>query len=387
MKIKALLLISIALNALLAFHILRPKPAPIAVTALASGVRAYAPPTQTNSAGPKFNWQSVEADDYQIYIANLRAIGCPEETIQDIVIADVFKLFEERKRQLSASLPKIEYWKPTSGQFGHALQQKAFEAYLKLSQPIDIERNNLLRTLGIDPNAHKLPVSMLNPRELLLDFLTEEKRAQLIRLESRINEEFHAMRANHSGHYLQQAYAKHHQETERRLKELLTPEEALQYDLRFSSTANSMRATLIGFEPTESEFIEIFKLRRPFDEAQSPEANQLDEQIRNVLGESRYDDYTRAGDFGFQQLYKFTQEKGQPVSVAVNAFEIQRAALGKAYELRQGNLDKAALDRALSAIRDETETALQSTLGSDRWNAFVESPFGLNRLNEISRRD
>jgi len=26
-----------------------------------------------------FNWESVESSDYKQYIANLRAVGCPEE--------------------------------------------------------------------------------------------------------------------------------------------------------------------------------------------------------------------------------------------------------------------------------------------------------------------
>ena len=36
-----------------------------------------------------FSWREVESDDYPTYIANLRDIGCPEQTIRDIIIADV----------------------------------------------------------------------------------------------------------------------------------------------------------------------------------------------------------------------------------------------------------------------------------------------------------
>jgi hypothetical protein len=60
----------------------------------------------------KFDWHMVESEDYKKYIANLRAIGCPEETIRDIIIADVNKLFESRKRALkTASTNKFEFWK------------------------------------------------------------------------------------------------------------------------------------------------------------------------------------------------------------------------------------------------------------------------------------
>jgi len=35
-----------------------------------------------------FSWQQLESPDYQTYVANLRDIGCPEQTIRDIIIAD-----------------------------------------------------------------------------------------------------------------------------------------------------------------------------------------------------------------------------------------------------------------------------------------------------------
>src|SRR5437868_6638046 len=32
----------------------------------------------------QFHWSQIESSDYRAYIANLRAIGCPEPTIRDI---------------------------------------------------------------------------------------------------------------------------------------------------------------------------------------------------------------------------------------------------------------------------------------------------------------
>jgi hypothetical protein len=69
----------------------------------------------------RFDWQSVETDDYTTYIANLRGIGCPEETIQDIVIADVCKMFELKKRETRKLAPKIDYWR-TNTRFLGSLQ-------------------------------------------------------------------------------------------------------------------------------------------------------------------------------------------------------------------------------------------------------------------------
>src|SRR5258708_5348177 len=36
-----------------------------------------------------FMWQQLESGDYPSFIRNLREIGCPDQTIRDIIIADV----------------------------------------------------------------------------------------------------------------------------------------------------------------------------------------------------------------------------------------------------------------------------------------------------------
>src|SRR5437667_12490072 len=33
-----------------------------------------------------FSWRAVESDDYPTYVSNLREIGCPAQTIRDIII-------------------------------------------------------------------------------------------------------------------------------------------------------------------------------------------------------------------------------------------------------------------------------------------------------------
>jgi hypothetical protein len=404
MKLRALLILSIALNLYLAFIAFSRRPT------LQSNIKAAARPTPTvraytaaatNTAPPQFNWQSVEADDYHAYIANLRAIGCPEETIQDIVIADVFKLFEERKRQVRAAAPKIPYWKITTRYRGN-IQIDANELDRKISEPIDHERNALLRNLGIDPAVAKMPASTLDSRELLLDFLSEEKRRQIIAVWARLRDEQQSMRSGLTPEQRHNAYNNHERDSQVRIKELLTPEEAFQYDLRFSSTANAMRSSLAGFDPTESEFVEIFKLRKAHDDLRRTEMDErggipverinaaqdvLDEQIKNLLGEQRFADYDRTGDSGFQQILNLTEQSGEPTSVAIAAFKTLRGAMGKAYELRQGNMKKDQLNAALDALRTETEASLESTLGSEIWkehsNGFI---FG-NSLNMIARRD
>src|SRR2546427_564779 len=67
--------------------------APGAVTARRIVERRAVTAPGASAPGQPFNWREVESADFRKYIANLRSIGCPEETIRDIIITDVNKLY------------------------------------------------------------------------------------------------------------------------------------------------------------------------------------------------------------------------------------------------------------------------------------------------------
>lgn len=90
------------------------------------------------------------------------------------------------------------------------------------------------------------------------------------------------------------------------LAALLTAEELLDHDLRNSATANRMRAELDNFQPTQNEFLAIFRLRHElelaFDQGAPGHDEELeqrraeaaaatDQAIAKLLGPERYDDY------------------------------------------------------------------------------------------------
>src|SRR6059036_2245957 len=64
----------------------------------------------SNLAGRLINWQSLESTDYVAYIQNLRLFGCPEETIRDIILTDIARLYSKRRAQLRAQSPVPKYW-------------------------------------------------------------------------------------------------------------------------------------------------------------------------------------------------------------------------------------------------------------------------------------
>jgi hypothetical protein len=51
-----------------------------------------------------FHWSQIESADYRTYVTNLRGIGCPEQTIRDLVKADVDNLYASRRQPLEDKL-------------------------------------------------------------------------------------------------------------------------------------------------------------------------------------------------------------------------------------------------------------------------------------------
>lgn len=116
MNAKKMLVMSFLANVLLvglAGHLVFRKPNPPDMTDRSSTVEPsmLAAAQSSHDARPQpvpkpFHWGQLESSDYKTYISNLQAIGCPEQTIRDIITADVDGLYsrkiqrsEDRKRE------------------------------------------------------------------------------------------------------------------------------------------------------------------------------------------------------------------------------------------------------------------------------------------------
>ena len=131
------------------------------------------------------DWRAVESDDYRRYIANLRAVGCPEKTIRDIIVADVNELY---RRRFLLSFPltnRVEYWKP-----GDALANLIDQDQVARLQEFAKEKREFITTLlGTDYNGDLELTSIRADifMERLLGFLTPEKRTAMKELEAKYN--------------------------------------------------------------------------------------------------------------------------------------------------------------------------------------------------------
>lgn len=71
------------------------------------------PPAPAKVEVEPFRWrQLVSATSYQVYVANLRAIGCPETTVGDIVRGDTSRAFAWERNQLGLGESGNGPWSP-----------------------------------------------------------------------------------------------------------------------------------------------------------------------------------------------------------------------------------------------------------------------------------
>jgi hypothetical protein len=81
--------------------------APVQMTNMATVVQVTQIPTESNQPVTQkpFRWSELESTDYRTYLANLRSTGCPEQTIRDILSADVDSVYAQRREQLERTSP------------------------------------------------------------------------------------------------------------------------------------------------------------------------------------------------------------------------------------------------------------------------------------------
>jgi hypothetical protein len=82
-----------------------------------------APGTEMASILP-FCWSDIESADFRQYIANLRAVGCPEATVRDIVTADVGQLFSARAAEIWKRSSPLHYWQKPDGEGPNGRQMR-----------------------------------------------------------------------------------------------------------------------------------------------------------------------------------------------------------------------------------------------------------------------
>jgi len=338
-----------------------------------------------------FTWSQVESADYRQYIANLRAIGCPEATIKDIILTDVMRLYAQRRGQFYQNGRDFKYWETDEKR--HLSESQLAQREKALAQ-IDKELPAVLRELlGInyEREVNKYFVDA-GEEDRRLAFLPDDKRAAALAL----REEFEGERqfaalTNADASVFQQIT----QDREAAFSQLLTADEKAQYDLSMSPTADRLRSQLIGFNPSEEEFKDLFAREEAVDEKYAgadlndpnvAAAKQAEEQaalgaFQASLAPDRAAQLARSQSPEYQGLCELTARFDLPPETSAAMLDVEHAAEAEKQQLlADKDLSPDRLADALKAIQAETEKTVRLTLGDQAFQQYAPTADWLNKL-------
>jgi hypothetical protein len=387
MKPRWFLILSLLLNLTLsALWILPRREASTPKAATATGdlsmpvtiVVTNAPPASAVTSNAPMDWTVIESEDYHRYVANLRAVGCPEHTVRDIIVADIDNLYLSKKRASPLATP---IWQNRDRRRIDSVARKAKESVLEtekralVREVLGYEWENradelwegdfgLAKFLGFLPDAKSLQLIAMverytdqakNIKETANNILIAEDRVQLRRLYDGLANE---------------------------VSQLLTPAEREELELRtqamnFLSEGDGIRwegvavnaALLKEFVRLSKRYWNIWEdnflgIRPPSATEQTRRRAEFESQVQKLFGPVHYAEYRRAQDPEFRETSAFIEEQGLPFSSAISIYAIRHAAEEQAGKLKADeSISAEERTAALTALKSSSVGKISGALG------------------------
>ncbi len=355
--------------------------------------KAISAPRTSRTPDLPFSWRQIESPEYKDYIANLRKVGCPEQTIRDIIIADVNKLYADREAPLKP--------KPAASAKNLATEVTVpadeLEKRRQLREIQAEKRAVLKELLGIDVPLDLLPSTgsrNYDAYELALKLLPVEKRDQVQLLQEGYWQQSDALRAKYKNKRTAEYLEEYRLLTESHRQELakvLTPADLENYEIRTSTSANRLGQQLVNFAPSEEEFRQVFRANRDFDDKvaslsgqglekkvvqqeRAAATTERDEQLRIALGEQRFSEYQRAQDSNYRNLIRVAERYGLPQETVMQAYELEKSFGAQPVIFTDGNNPQTGDKReALKQLNEQ----LTGVLGEKAAKAYRRVRGGL----------
>ncbi len=350
-------------------------------------------------------WSMLEAEDYPTFIANLQKIGCPDETIRLLVAAEINEKYNQQlKDMMRSGDEEFKFWATGMNPFGGSYGAKISDM-MEVERARQDEVKAALGELGVPETAESWMYggpAMASYLEQNLGFLPKEERNNVMDIYMQYQMKQSEIIMNANGIMLpsdQEAIRAMKQEMNEQLASLMTPEQKQDLDLYMSDTANMMRSQLVGFNPTEDEFRAIFDIQQAFDQnysnqyglmGASPEEQaerqaaqqELQNQIRETLGEERFQDYQKAQDYSYRTLTQLSDRLGLESGAADEVYGMQQdIQTAQNQILGDPNLSMTEKGAALREIANESRSSVEGLLGEEGYNYYLSSGgYWLNQL-------
>ena len=315
-------------------------------------------------------WSQLFDGDLKGLVARLKAAGFPSTTIRAIVMAEVGNQFSERRKALLSKMNVDAYWRSFSMR---SMDAAAAEENRALQKEYAALIKDLLSELPPDTDSNTDAV-----QRRMYGNLSSEKIRLLNQINSDYGELTQEVHRNSQGLLLPEdreklAFLKKEKQAD--IENLLTPAERLEYELRSSPLANSLRSRFNGFEPSEAEFRAIYsaaKLETTGNQSTPSAAglgqnNAILNAIKSTLTPERFAEYQRLSNPSYATANRLAARLSLPAGTADRLVAIERDTQNQAAAIR-GNASLTNDQRAaqLKELAARATQQLTSSLGGDR---------------------
>jgi hypothetical protein len=349
------------------------------------------PPVATNSAprepkslvsnGKKFGWQDVTNETYIDYVLRLRAVGCPDNQIRTIVLADVNGLIDQRRLE-QAIKTDSQWWKPETFMGVLPMQNAA-------GADLDSQRRELLTKILGEDEADAIKTPSLNTGAVNLSGpvlgalpLETWNAVQEVCARSMERHQAHQMaRINDGGAAVDNVeLAKLRHQTRTELAKILNAEQLEEFLLRYSHNSSRLRNDLRGIDVTPDEFRRLFRAIDPLEHQTQIDYGGIDalstkqrEQIeaqwdraaREVLAPERLALYLATKDPLYKQAQLMATQYGLNGKAVQALHEMQKGLDAKRAQIaRNAGMTPEQKNEALQAVGLEHQQALQRILAN-----------------------
>lgn len=389
----ALLLFSILGNLALGVWLLGSAPAskhasaasPSSAAVASTAVEAVAKlPSTLDAPITRGTWAELHHGSDADFAQRLRAEGFPSEIIRTLLRERIRLRFKDKLIALKAGA-KDEYWRRRPNYTSDASLSPQARA---TRRAIDREINDAVKTaMGTEndsPNPHE---SAKRARQY--GTISREKADQLAAIERDYTELSQGIREGSGPIQLRSDREQLRlldREKRADLAAVLTPDELLEYDLRSSPAANTVRNRLTYFEPSEDEYRALTQIQLEFDreygsinltdaeEARRRTAeSELLSKMQATLTPERAREFQLVTDQNFQRTARALRDFNYDSEVTREVVTLQRSMSDRAKAIQEQSGSTEKLKSAqLESLYREAHASLSGKLSPAALEAYKQ---------------
>ncbi len=345
------------------------------------------PPASLAWVTNQFHWRQVESTNYEDYVSNLRAIGCPEKTLRDIVVAEVSRHYAARQRDVRIERP---FWmggrKLKAAERAEAAQLKALEKE---------QAAFLQRLLGSGWHGWQGTMRMDRfDEQALARFLMGPMEDETLWRTLQIGEKYEGLKKaldRRTGDIFTDADETEARELSagmrREMQTVLTPAQWEEMVARICAMdfLKGDVLELLAVTPAEARRIALARSGNgtTFDffgnkREETPDEQELRERqftnsVAQLLGEERFGEFQRAQDYKYRELFELAQANTLPKETAVQVYDIRRLAAEEVGQIRaDASLDEAARRQKFDQMQGALQRAVSGALGTTAYQEYLK---------------